>query len=96
MFYDPCRALTKPYISSSLGLGVRRLFEHEKLARPSDTGHYVVATRLFHRSRAKWDMVPGQRANFRGWIFMVDLLPLGIVNGAKGSVQSVEGSAVRR
>lgn len=42
--------IDKPYISLSLGLGVSRLFEHEKLARPSDTGHYVVTTRLFHHS----------------------------------------------
>lgn len=74
----------KPYISWSLGLGVRRLFEHEKLARPSDTGHYVVAARLFHHSQAKWDTVPGQRADSQAWIFTADL-PLGAVSGAAGS-----------
>lgn len=63
----------KPYISSSLDVGVSRLFEHEKLAGPSDTGHYVVATRLFHHSWAKWDMILGQRAKSQGWIFMVEL-----------------------
>lgn len=47
--------------SDNLALAqVRDVFEHEKLARPSDSGHYVVATRLFHHSQAKWDMMPGQ------------------------------------
>lgn len=35
------------------------LFEHEELARPSDSGHYVVTTGLFHHSKAKWDMTLG-------------------------------------
>lgn len=74
----------KPYISWSLGLGVRRLFEHEKLARPSDTGHYVVAARLFHRSQAKWDTVLGQSAGSQAWIFTTDR-PWGVVIGAAGS-----------
>lgn len=74
----------KPYISWSLGLGVRRLFEHEKLARPSDTGHYVVAARLFHRSQAKWDTVLGQSVDSQAWIFTTDL-PWGVVSGAAGS-----------
>ncbi len=64
----------KPYISTSLVLGVSRLFQHEKLAGPSDTGNYVVATRLFHHSWAKWDVVPGQRASLKAWLFLVELL----------------------
>lgn len=68
----PLEGTDKPYISLSLGLGVSRLFEHEKLAGPSDTGHYVVTTRLFHHSWAKWDVVLGQRANLQGWLFTVE------------------------
>lgn len=72
----------KPYIiAESLGLGVRRLFEHEKLARPSDTGHYVVAAWLFHRSQAKWDTVLGQSADSQAWIFTTELA-WGVVSGA--------------
>lgn len=56
-FYDPWR----PPTNLALAL-VRALFEHEELARPSDSGHYVVATGLFHHSKAKWDMMLGQRA----------------------------------
>lgn len=51
----------KPCISTSLSMGVSRLFEHEKLARPSDSGHYVVATRLFRHSWTEWDVVQSQR-----------------------------------
>lgn len=40
-FYDPWRPLT----NLALAL-VPALFEHEELARPSDSGHYVVATVL--------------------------------------------------
>lgn len=66
------------------------MFEHEKLARPSDSGHYVVATLLFHRSWAKWDVVLGQRANLQGWLFMV-VPPSGMVTAHK-SMQLIGGN----
>lgn len=47
MFNDPWRALANPALALVWAPGVSRLFQHEKLARPSDTGHYVVTTRLF-------------------------------------------------
>lgn len=83
MFYDPWRALTNLTLAEVWALRVRRLFEHEKLARPSDTGHYVVAARLFHHSQAKWDTVPGHRADSQAWIFTAGF-PLGVVSGAAG------------
>lgn len=80
----------KPYIRPSLGPGVSRLFEHEKLARPSDSGHYVVATRLFHHRWAKLDVVLVERANFQNWLFKVEP-PSGIVAAHK-AVQLIEDS----
>lgn len=87
----PLEGTDKPYISPSLGLGVSRLFEHEKLARPSDTGHYVVATRLFHQSWAKWDVVPGQRANLSR-LAIHGRASLRNGNSTQGTVQLMEGS----
>lgn len=80
----PLEGTDKPYISPRLGLVVSCLFEREKLARPSDTGHYVVATRLFHHGWAKWDVVLGQRANLQGWLFMVEP-PWGMVTAHRES-----------
>lgn len=68
----PLEGTDKPYISSSLGPVVSRLFEHEELAKPLDTGHYVVATRLFHQSWAKWDAVLCKRANLQSWLLMAE------------------------
>lgn len=54
LFYDPWRPLT----NLALVL-VWALFEPDELAQPSDSGHYVVASALFHPSKAKWDMMLG-------------------------------------
>lgn len=88
---QPLEGTDKPYVSRSLGPAVSRLFEHEKLARPSDTGHYVVATRLFHYSWAKWDVMPGQRAN-QCWLFMVEP-PWGMVTAHREPCNQWKGAS---